>query len=244
MDGATGTSPRTRPGAAGGSAAAGSAAAGSAAAGSAAAGSAALSARPGSAGVGDGCGPARPLRADARRNYERLLTAAAEAFAEHGADDASLEEIARRAGVGIGTLYRHFPTRQALLEAVYRDQVEAVRARAEELLASETPGEALADWLRVLVAFSSTKRSLTSALLESFGKDSELLSSCSATICGAADTLLARAQEAGVVREDADARDLIRLVHAVNIATQHAPADPGQSDRLLGLILDGLRPQA
>jgi AcrR family transcriptional regulator len=222
MDGVTGTS-ATRPGASGTSAA--------------------LSPRPAAAGVAAGCGPARPLRADARRNYERLLTAATEAFAEHGADDTSLEEIARRAGVGIGTLYRHFPTRQALLEAVYRDQVEAVRVRAEELLASEAPGEALADWLRVLVAFSSTKRNLTSALLESFGKDSELLSSCSAVICGAAEILLARAQEAGVARADADARDLIRLVHAVNIASQHTSADPGQSDRLLGLILDGLRPQ-
>jgi AcrR family transcriptional regulator len=198
---------------------------------------------PAGAAVPARCDPARPLRADARRNYDRLLAAAAAAFAEHGADDTSLEEIARRAGVGIGTLYRHFPTRQALLEAVYRDQVDAVRARAEDLLASEEPGAALADWLRVLVAFSSTKRSLTSALLASFGKDSELLSSCSAVICGAAETLLKRAQQAGVVRPDADARDLIRLVHAVNIAAQPAGSDPGQSDRLLGLILDGLRPQ-
>jgi AcrR family transcriptional regulator len=224
MDSATGTSAPTRPGPAerpGGA-----------------------SPQASSVGVPGTCNPARPLRADARRNYERLLTAAAAAFAEHGADDTSLEEIARRAGVGIGTLYRHFPTRDALLEAVYRDQVEAVRVRAEELLASEAPGEALADWLRVLVAFSSTKRGLTSALLASFGKDSELLSSCSAVICGAAETLLARAQQAGVVREDADALDLVRLVHAVNIASQHTTADPGQSERLLGLILDGLRPQA
>src|SRR5580700_6437185 len=185
----------------------------------------------------------RPMRADAQRNYDRLLQAAVAAFAEHGADDVSLEEIARRAGVGIGTLYRHFPTRQALLEAVYRDQVDAVRVRAEELLASETPGQALADWLRVLVAFSSTKRSLTAALLASFGKDSELLSSCSTVIFGAAESLLARAQQEGTVRADADAMDLIRLVHAVNIASQHTSADPGQSDRLLSLILDGLRPQ-
>src|SRR5258708_8143497 len=78
----------------------------------------------------------RGMRADARRNYERLLSAAAAAFAEHGADDVSLEEIARRAGVGIGTLYRHFPTRQALLEAVYRDHVEALLARAAALLRS------------------------------------------------------------------------------------------------------------
>ena len=243
MDGATDTPAPARQGAAGSSAVRAGTAGGSAVRAGTGGGSAALTHQPAEPWAAD-CGPARPLRADARRNYEKLLTAAAQAFAEHGADDASLEEIARRAGVGIGTLYRHFPTRQALLEAAYRDQVEAVRVRAGELLASEAPGEALADWLRVLVAFSSTKRSLTSALLESFGKDSDLLSSCSAVICGAAETLLARAQEEGTVRPDADARDLIRLVHAVNIASQHATADPGQSDRLLGLILDGLRPQA
>jgi AcrR family transcriptional regulator len=185
----------------------------------------------------------RRMRADAQRNYVRLLSAAMAAFTEHGADDASLEEIARRAGVGIGTLYRHFPTRQALLEAVYRDQVEALRARASELIESDAPGEALAAWLRALMTFSSTKHNLTSALLATIGKDSDLLSSCSMVICDAADTLLKRAQQTGEVREDADARDLIRLVHAVNIATQRAPTDPGQTDRLLGLILDGLRAQ-
>ena len=185
----------------------------------------------------------KPMRADAQRNYQRLLSAAMAAFTEQGADDASLEEIARRAGVGIGTLYRHFPTRGALLEAVYRDQVEALRARAGELIESDAPGEALAAWLRALMAFSSTKRSLTSALLATLGKDSDLLSSCSMRICDAAEMLLKRAQQAGVARADADARDLIRLVHAVSIATQHAPTDPGQTDRLLGLILDGLRPQ-
>jgi AcrR family transcriptional regulator len=185
---------------------------------------------------------ARPMRADAQRNYDRLLQAAVGAFAEHGADDVSLEEIARRAGVGIGTLYRHFPTRQALLEAVYTGQVEALRVRARELEEADSPREALVAWVRALTAFSATKRNLTAALLETLGRDSTLLSTCSATICGAADTLLARAKEAGVVRPDVDARDLIRLVHGVNIATQN-PTDPGQADRLLGLILDGLRPQ-
>ena len=188
-------------------------------------------------------GEPRPMRADAQRNYQRLLGAAAAAFAERGADDVSLEEIARRAGVGIGTLYRHFPTRQALLEAVYRDQVEAVRAAAEELLDSDAPGEALADWLRVLVAFSSTKHSLTTALLATMDKDSDLLSSCGVVIRGSAEALLTRAQEAGAVRADANAADLVRLVHAVNLVGQHAPTDPGQRDRLLGLVLDGLRPQ-
>src|SRR5580693_1941288 len=185
----------------------------------------------------------RPMRADAQRNYQRLLDAAVAVFAERGADDVSLEEIARRAGVGIGTLYRHFPTRQALLEAVYRDQVESLSARAEELREAESPGDALADWLRALSAFSSTKRSLTAALLETLGKDSELLSACSAVIYGAADELLIRAKEAGAVRPDADGRDLMRLVHAVNIAAQHTPTDPGQRDRLIGIILDGLKPQ-
>src|SRR5215472_6770010 len=164
----------------------------------------------------------RPMRADAQRNYTRLLGAASAAFVEHGADDVSLEEIARRAGVGIGTLYRHFPTRQALLEAVYRDQVELLQARAEELLKAESPGDALADWLRALMKFSSTKHSLTSALLATLGKDSDLLSSCAKVIRDAADALLDRAQEAGVVRPDADS---------------------GRADRMLALILDGLRPQ-
>ena len=187
-------------------------------------------------------GGPRPMRADAQRNYARLLDAARAAFLERGADDVSLEEIARRAGVGIGTLYRHFPTRQALLEAVYRDQVDTLSARAEELLRTESPEEALAEWMRALLEFSSTKRSMTSALLATLGTDSELLSACVTVIRTAAEALLARAQQAGVVRPDADAGDLMRLVHAVNIATEKAP-DPGQADRMLALILDGLRPQ-
>jgi AcrR family transcriptional regulator len=186
-------------------------------------------------------GAARPLRADARRNYQALLNAAAAAFVEHGADDVSLEEVARRAGVGIGTLYRHFPTRQALLEAVYRDQVEGLCARADELLATAPPGEALTAWLRSLVQFSSTKRSLTSAMLATPDKDSELISSCGAMVRQSADALLARAQEAGEVRPDARSTDLIRLVHGVSVAMQYPQADDGQADRMIGLIVDGLR---
>ncbi len=196
----------------------------------------------GGTGTREQAGQARPMRADAQRNYARLLDAASAAFVEHGADDVSLEEIARRAGVGIGTLYRHFPTRQALLEAVYRDQVESLRARAEALREAESPGDALAEWLRAMVRFSSTKRSMISALLAALGTDSELLSACATVIRGSAESLLTRAKQAGVVRPDADAGDVIRLVHAVNIATEKA-ADPGQADRMLALILDGLRPQ-
>ncbi len=188
-------------------------------------------------------GEQRPLRADAQRNYQRLVTAASAAFTEHGADDASLEEIARRAGVGIGTLYRHFPNRQALLEAVYRDQVDVLSDRARQLSESEDPGAALGEWLRALVSFGRTKRSLTSAMLATLGKDSELISTCSLIMRSAATTLLRRAQEAGVVRADANATDTLRLVHAVSMAVEREPADQGQADRLLGLIMDGLRHQ-
>jgi AcrR family transcriptional regulator len=190
----------------------------------------------------DGGAP-RPMRADARRNYQALVSAASAAFFEHGADDASLEEIARRAGVGIGTLYRHFPTRQALLEAVYRDQVELICARASELLDSAPPEEALVTWLRALVQFGSTKRSLTSALLATLDKDSELLSSCSAMMRQSADALLTRAQDAGVVRRDAQSVDVLRMVHGVSMVAQRTPADAGQADRMIGLIMDGLRYQ-
>ena len=192
--------------------------------------------------TGTRAGEPRSMRADAQRNYTRLLEAASGAFAERGADDVSLEEIARRAGVGIGTLYRHFPTRQALLEAVYTDQVESLSARAQELLRAESPDDALADWMRAMLKFSSTKRNMTTALLATLGTDSELLSSCAKEIKGAAESLLARAQQAGVVRSDVDPKDLMRLVHAVNIATEKTP-DPGQADRMLTLILDGLRPR-
>jgi AcrR family transcriptional regulator len=185
----------------------------------------------------------RPMRADAQRNYQRLLSAANEAFIAHGADDASLEEIARRAGVGIGTLYRHFPARQDLLEAVYRDQVEALRDRADDLLQAASPDEALAAWLHALVDFGRTKRSLASALLATLDKKSELLSSCGAIMRESATVLLTRAQEAGTVRADASATDLLRLVHAISMAVERPPADDGQADRLLRLVIDGLRPQ-
>src|SRR5579862_2804296 len=158
------------------------------------------------------------MRADARRNYQRLLAAAGTAFAERGADDVSLEEIARRAGVGIGTLYRHFPTRQALLEAVYRDQVDALEVLVAKLLQSDSPGTALAEWLAALMAFGKAKRSMTTAML-----DSELLSSCKQMLHGATDELFARAQQAGAVRADVQGTDVMRLTHAVSLA-----ADMGQ----------------
>lgn len=178
-----------------------------------------------------------PMRADARRNRERLLAAAAAAFAEHGAD-APLEDIARRAGVGIGTLYRHFPTRLALQEGVYRNQVETVCARGRELAADPSPGDAFAAWLRVLAGFLATKRGLSGALISTLGKDSELISSCGRVMRTTAEQLLQRAQQAGAVREDLTAMDVMRLMHGIGVAVEQSP---GEADRMLSLMLDGMR---
>jgi AcrR family transcriptional regulator len=177
------------------------------------------------------------MRADARRSRTKLLEAATEAFAETGAD-APLEDIARRAGVGIGTLYRHFPTRVDLQAAVYRSQVETVCAAADEYIISASPEQALAGWLRAMAAYLATKRGLSRALVEAIGRDSQLITSCWGAMNDATERLMTRAQEAGTLRQDIKPMDVLRLVHGVVIATEQAP---GETDRLLGLMLDGLR---
>src|SRR5215468_1982997 len=175
-----------------------------------------------------------PMRADARRNRELLLAAALAAFTERGADDTSLEEIARRAGVGIGTLYRHFPGRTALLEAVYTDQVAALCQRADE-----SPGAALAAWMRELAEFSATKQNLTSALAADYDKNAPVFSACRDDLLAAATALLTRAQQAGAVRPDVQPLDLLRLSHGVAAATARAD-DAEQAERLLSLMLNGM----
>src|SRR5438046_6520365 len=139
--------------------------------------------------------PDTPRRADARRNRERLLAAATSAFAEQGAD-APLEDIARRAGVGIGTLYRHFPTRLDLQAAVFRSQVSAVCGKGDELLEQAPPGQAFAAWMRNLAGYLVTKRGLSHALIEAVGIESELISSCWMAMRQTTERLLANAQEA------------------------------------------------
>ncbi|MGH2600730.1 MAG: TetR/AcrR family transcriptional regulator [Dehalococcoidia bacterium] len=183
------------------------------------------------------------MRADARRNYQRLLAEAKAAFAEHG-PDASLDDIARRAGVGIGTLYRHFPTRLALQEAVIREQTDALRARAEELLASPSPGDALAIWLRANLALASMSHGLGGAVMNTMLDGETGLSSSCTLMSAAAEALLVRAQQSGVVRADADIASVLRLANAIALATLDAPDRAAQSERLLSLVLDGLRHQA
>jgi AcrR family transcriptional regulator len=177
----------------------------------------------------------RPMRADARRNYEKLVAAARDVFTELGGS-APLEDVAERAGVGIGTLYRHFPTRQALLEAVYAGEVGAL-ARAAEELAPLAPWDALTQWLRQYAGFAATKRALIDALMEA-APDSDVLLSCRTTITDAGTPLVVRAQAAGVVRPDTDFSDIIRMVGGVSVV---ATTDAEQKERMLQIVLDGLR---
>ena len=179
----------------------------------------------------------RPKRADARRNYEKLLAAAREAFAEQGTD-ATLEEIAARAGVGIGTLYRHFPSRPDLLEAVYLDEVQAICASAEKY-AELPPWEALSSWLREFVSFAATKRALAEEMFTYIDRDASVFKSCAESIYGAGEPLLQRAQEAGEARTDTDIVDVTKLIAGI---TAVRTSDPGQTDRIVTLALDGLRP--
>jgi AcrR family transcriptional regulator len=178
----------------------------------------------------------RPKRADARRNYEKVLAAAREAFAE-GGESTALEEIARRAGVGIGTLYRHFPNRQALVEALYLDEVEEVCRSAAELDGGD-PWEALERWFERFIAYMATKRALAAELLNYLDQDAPLFQVCRTSLFEAGEPLLKRAQEAGVVRPDVNIGEVIQMV--VGIA-KIPTSDPGQNERILRVALDGLR---
>jgi AcrR family transcriptional regulator len=180
--------------------------------------------------------PAEQLRADARQNRARLISAATVAFAEKGAD-APLEDIARRAGVGIGTLYRHFPSRVDLQAAVFRSQVRTVCDQGDELLVTAAPEHAFAGWIRVLAGYLVTKRGLSHALIEAVGAESELMKSCWMTMRETTERLLDSAQQAGAIREDVTAMDVMRLVHGVAVSSER---DPSRADFLLSITLDGL----
>jgi AcrR family transcriptional regulator len=178
----------------------------------------------------------RPKRADARRNYDKVIAAAREAFAQGGAST-SLEEIARRAGVGIGTLYRHFPSRQALLEAVYAHEVDELCRKAADVDGADE-WEALVGWLRQFVGYMATKQALAAELLDYVGRDAPLFSSCRSSIQAAGQPLLERAQRAGVVRRDAELGEIVQMVGGI---AKIQGAAPEQIDHILRIALDGLR---
>jgi AcrR family transcriptional regulator len=165
-----------------------------------------------------------------------VLAAAREAFAE-GGESTALEEIARRAGVGIGTLYRHFPTRQALLEALYVDEVEEVCRSAQELECADS-WEALSTWFERFIAYLSTKRALAHELLDYMDRDAPLFKTCRASLFAAGEPLLTRAQDAGIVRPDVSFAEVMQMAMGIaKIPTN----DRAQTEHILRIALDGLR---
>lgn len=183
------------------------------------------------------CG--RPLRADAQRNRNALMAAARDAFTERGSE-ASLEDIARRAGVGVGTLYRHFPTRQDLIEAVYVDEVESLcrSAGGDE---TATSWDALVQWFDRFVDYVATKRALIDEMVATIGMDAPVFRTCHEAIFAAGEPLLAQAQADGLVRPDVTFSEAIRIVSGVSMIRHSTPEE---IRRVLALALDGLRYRA
>ncbi|UDL92957.1 TetR/AcrR family transcriptional regulator [Mesorhizobium sp. PAMC28654] len=192
------------------------------------------SATPGAKVVAD-----KPLRADARRNRDRLVEVAAAAFAEQGIDT-SLEEIARRAGVGIGTLYRHFPTREHLVEVVYRREVEAVCAAAGELARQHPADMALEQWMQRFVDYIATKRGLSTSLRILITTNSTLFSDTSGRVSLALRGLVDAAVADGSIRGDVDSSDVLHALWGIYSAPDTKDWRD-RSRRLVGLLMDGLR---
>jgi AcrR family transcriptional regulator len=179
----------------------------------------------------------RPMRADARRNYQRLLQAAREVLAERGGE-ATMEEIAKRADVGVGTLYRHFPRRIDLVEAVYREDVDSLVVLANRVVSEAEPWDGLVEWLQGFVSYGQSKRTFLTELHEAFEKSPDLALSSRERIGDAAALVLTRAQQAGAARQDIDQADLMQLLGGMCMARN---ASLEQNERLLGLVLDGIR---
>jgi AcrR family transcriptional regulator len=179
----------------------------------------------------------RPMRADARRNYERLVVAAREVFAREGGT-ASMEAIARGAGVGVGTLYRHFPTRIDVVEAVYRTDVDTLTETAVRVGEELEPWPAVVAFLEAFVRYAQGKRTFLNELREAFERDPDLRVRMLDRVQEAIQLVVGRAQEAGAVRTDVDGKDVMQLVGPM---CTNATLTEDQSMRLLGMILDGLR---
>lgn len=181
----------------------------------------------------------RPTRADARRNFDRLVAAADAVFSEQGVD-APLDDIAKRAGVGSGTLYRHFPSRDALIGAVIWERICALCRRGTELLAAESSASALRTWLRSMIDFTM-RRGLAGALMASAWNDtSELFAACHHELEETAALLLERAQRDGSIRPDLSLTDVLTFANAIASGIEHSPDRDDRADRMLRLLLEGL----
>jgi len=182
----------------------------------------------------------RRPRSDAQRNRERILGVAKGAFTRHGAD-ASLDDIAKQAGVGAGTLYRHFPTRDALIEAVYRSEVEKLAAAAHGFAVAMSPVEALRAWLLLFVDYIAAKHIIAPALNSVAGGPSRLYEGSRSLVQGAIDDLVKSAKKSGDVRKDVNASDLLRAV--IGVSYVGSGGDWQQSARrLVDILMVGSRP--
>lgn len=181
----------------------------------------------------------RPTRADARRNFDQLVAAADAVFTEQGVD-APLDDIAKRAKVGSATLYRHFPTRDALIGAVIWERFGALSRQGAELLNAECPAAALHAWLRAMIDLTM-RRGLASALMASAWNDtSELFAACHHALEETAALLLERAQRDGSIRPDLSLTDMITFANAIASGIEHSPDREERADRMLKLLLEGL----
>ena len=180
----------------------------------------------------------RPMRADARRNYDLLVEAARKVFAQCGGG-ASMEAIAKEAGVGVGTLYRHFPKRIDIVEAVYRDDVDVLVDSAERGLTELEPWPALEAWLYAYMDYGRSKRTFLNELHEAFEKNPDLKPASRERVWDVCEKVLHRAQDAGEARRGIDGADLMQLVSPM---CMNGTLDVEQGERLLLMVLDGLRP--
>ena len=179
------------------------------------------------------------MRADARRNYERIVATAREVFLADGIE-APLDEVVKRAGVGAGTLYRHFPTREVLMEAVYRQEIEEIADLAYEIAKVVSPEEAIREWFGELIRFHMERSGLAAALKAAIDEDSETFHYCKGKLRDAAGALLEPAQAVGAVRADLEVVDLLRLSHGLGASAKHS--DEAGRKRMLQVVLDGLKP--
>lgn len=178
------------------------------------------------------------MRADARKNYDQLLAAARVAVTEQGAD-ASLRDVARRAGVGLGTLYRHFPTREALLDALLRASFDELAARAAELETSSAPGDALVSWLRDFVACAHNYRGAIASMITAIEDAESALHASCVTMRAAGTRLLARAQAEGLARTDIDGTDLFALASSLAWLNDQPSLAP-RADHLFGVVVSAI----
>ncbi|MGN7293059.1 MULTISPECIES: TetR/AcrR family transcriptional regulator [unclassified Rhizobium] len=187
-------------------------------------------------------GQVKAPRADALRNREKLMATAAKVFPAQGTN-ASLEDIARQSGVGIGTLYRHFPTREHLVEAVYRRELESLAAAAEHLAATRPADVALEEWMARFVLYIAAKRGMAESLKALMSANSDLFTEGTSRIREAMEGLRAKASAEGLIRSDMDTTDLLHALSGI-YSMSDLPDWKPRAHRLIGLLMDGLRTRA